>query len=141
MLMTWQLECRYKFLKKKNIFVYFALLDERILAVYCTNIDEYCLKQSAISRKSLKMPKVLSEAINRWKTYIRMGKTTNNGRRKTTQKTKVRVSWILLKTGCETRYSARDNRIWSTSDTRRATVIRNEHKFLWNSCWIKCIRK
>ena len=78
--------------EKKNIFVYFALLDQRILAVYCTNIDEYCLKQSAISRKSLKMPKVSSEAINRRKTCIRMGKTTNNGRRKTAQKTKVRVT-------------------------------------------------
>ena len=93
MLMTWQYRMFDTSFRKKNIFIYFALLDECILEVYCSNIGEYCLKLSAIFQKNLKIPRDYQKPpIDK-----RMGKTINNGWEKTTQKTKARVAWTPLR--------------------------------------------
>lgn len=106
--------------RKKTIFIYFALLDECILEVYCSNIGEYCLKLSAIFQKNLKIPRDYQKPpIDK-----RMGKTKNYTENQSSS------SMNPTKTGSEPRYSAKVSSSYPTSDTRRATAIRHQHYLL-----------
>jgi hypothetical protein len=72
----------------------------------------------------LKIPMEKSEVVNRRKdTTMTKRKRTNNDLQNTTQETKDRAT--PLRSGCELRCSERVNNSWSTSDTRRVTLVTN----------------
>ena len=95
--------------------------------VFCLNCE--CLSRT-LCKKSLKLqkgnqnPYIEEEQTTQWpKGKVQKDK---QGSTKHTYTTKDQVTRTPLKTGCELRYSGRVTSSYSTSDTRRVTLITNQ---------------